>query len=158
APAVAPGCPSLGEDSVLERPDSDVPGRDNVQPGLHELGGAGGGRYPVVWWDPRALTLDVKRVFGIRHPELIEDPGAAVLGADRARYEAWQRARETAREQGARPTFAVKTVTEWSAQPGDAGAREVDVIDAASGIARPSGPRFGTLVHAVLATAPLDSG
>src|SRR5262249_20944577 len=32
------------------------------------------------------------------------------------------------------------------------------VIDAASGIARPSGPRFGTLVHAVLATAPLDSG
>ncbi len=34
---------------------------------------------------------------------------------------------------------------------------EVTVVDAASGIARPAGPRFGTLVHAVLATAALDA-
>ena len=31
----APGCPAFGEDSVLERPDRDTPGRDNVRPGLH---------------------------------------------------------------------------------------------------------------------------
>jgi ATP-dependent exoDNAse (exonuclease V) beta subunit len=32
------------------------------------------------------------------------------------------------------------------------------VMDGASGVARPTGPRFGTLVHAVLATVPLDAG
>jgi ATP-dependent exoDNAse (exonuclease V) beta subunit len=31
------------------------------------------------------------------------------------------------------------------------------VVDAASGLARPSGPRFGTLVHAILATVALDA-
>src|SRR5262249_51160485 len=35
---------------------------------------------------------------------------------------------------------------------------EVMVIDAGSGVARPSGPRFGTLVHAILATVALDAG
>src|SRR5437667_4065866 len=53
APEPAPACPPLGEDSVLERPDRETPGRDNVQPGLHALGAPGDGRYPVVWWDPR---------------------------------------------------------------------------------------------------------
>src|SRR5262249_32622308 len=86
APEPVPGCPPLGEDTVLERPDRDLPGRDNVRPGLHLIGGPNDGRYPVVWWDPRALVLDVKRVFGIRHQELIEDPGPEVLAADRARY------------------------------------------------------------------------
>ena len=32
------------------------------------------------------------------------------------------------------------------------------MIDAASGVARPTGPRFGTLVHAILATVALDAG
>ncbi len=156
----AAGCPAFGEDSVLERPDRELPDRDNVRPGLHAMGGAGGAEYPVVWWDPSALTLDVKRVFGIRHQQLIEDPGPEILAGDRARYEAWQRGREQAREAGARPTYAVETVTAWAreAPPADAPEREVEVFDAASGVARPSGPRFGTLVHAVLATAALDAG
>jgi ATP-dependent exoDNAse (exonuclease V) beta subunit len=51
-------------------------------------------------------------------------------------------------------------VTEWSRR-GAAGDEtllpEVTVIDAASGVARPSGPRFGRLVHAVLATVALDA-
>src|SRR5262249_10430951 len=161
----APGGPPLGEDSVLERPDRDVPGRDNVKPGLHVLGGpdeaAEAPAYPVVWWDPRALVLDVRAAYGIRHQELIEEPGPGVLEEDRRRYEAWQRSRDAARERGARPTFSVETVTQWAARPGagdadDAGP-EGGVVDAAPGIARPSGPRFGTLVHAVLATVPLDA-
>jgi ATP-dependent helicase/nuclease subunit A len=49
APAHAPACPPFGEDSVLERPDRESPGRDNVQPGLHVLGAAGAESYPVVW-------------------------------------------------------------------------------------------------------------
>jgi ATP-dependent exoDNAse (exonuclease V) beta subunit len=160
APGPAPACPPLGEDSVLERPDRETPGRDNVQPGLHALGAPGDGRYPVVWWDPRALTLGVSPQFGIRRQDLIEDPGPEALDADRGRYREWQRAREVALDRGVRPSFAVQTVTAWAqrAAVGDeAPGPEVTVIDAASGIARPAGPRFGTLVHAVLATAALDA-
>ncbi len=158
APRPAPGCPPLGEDSVLERPDRETPGRDNVQPGLHLLGPSGDAGYPVVWWDPRALTLGVRPVFGIRRQDLIEDPGPEVLDADRRRYQEWQRARETALERGARPSFAVQTVTEWARRGGaDVPEPDVTVVDAASGIARPAGPRFGTLVHAVLATVALDA-
>jgi ATP-dependent exoDNAse (exonuclease V) beta subunit len=146
---------------VAARPDRDAPGRDNVKPGLHVFGAEGEGRYPVVWWDPRALTLDVQPQFGIRRQDLIEDPGPDVLDADRRSYQDWQRARAAALERGAKPSFAVQTVTEWARRAAEvAGApeSEVTMIDAASGIARPSGPRFGTLVHAVLATVALDAG
>jgi ATP-dependent exoDNAse (exonuclease V) beta subunit len=158
-PEAAPACPPLGEDSVLQRPDRETPGRDNVRPGLHVLGAPGDGQYPVVWWDPRALTLDVRPVFGLRRQDLIEEAGPDVLEADRRSYQEWQRAREAACEGGARPTFVVQTVTEWArrAADGDAEPPEVTVVDAASGIPRPAGPRFGTLVHAVLATVALDA-
>jgi ATP-dependent exoDNAse (exonuclease V) beta subunit len=160
APKPAPACPTLGEDSVLQRPERETPGRDNVQPGLHVLGAPPDGQYPVVWWDPRALALDVQPVFGIRRQDLIEDAGPGVMEADRERYQAWQRAHEAALGQGSRPSLAVHTVTQWAergaaddAAPGP----EVSVVDAASGLARPSGPRFGTLVHAILATVALDA-
>lgn len=156
----APACPPFGEDSVLQRPDREAPGRDNVQPGLHELGGAGDDPYPVVWWDPRALTLDVRPMFGLRRQDLIEEAGLDVLEADRRSYQEWQRTREATRERGARPTFTVQTVTEWAQRGADgdeARVSEVTLIDAASGITRPSGPRFGTLVHAILATVALDA-
>jgi ATP-dependent exoDNAse (exonuclease V) beta subunit len=160
-PAPAPACPDFGEDSVLDRPDSDVPGRDNVRPGLHVLGDAGDGQYPVVWWDPHSLTLGVEPTFGVRRQDLIEDAGPGVVEEGRRSYQAWQRAREVAREEGARPTFAVRTVTEWAQRAADdeKDRGEVTVIDARPGAqpSGPSGPRFGTLVHAVLATVALDA-
>jgi ATP-dependent helicase/nuclease subunit A len=160
APAPAPSCPPFAEDSVLDRQEQETAGRDNVKPGLHVLGSAAEGRYRVVWWDPRALTLDVQPVFGIRGQSLIEDAGADVLDADRQRYADWRRAREQACEQGARPSLAVQTVSQWAerrAADTEAPQPDVIVVDAASGIPRPTGPRFGTLVHAVLATAALDA-
>ena len=170
APERAPACPPFGEDTVLQRPDRDTPGRDNVQPGLHVLAAAHDDPYPVVWWDPRALTLDVRPLFGLRRQDLIEEPGIDVLTADRESYQAWQRTRDATRERGARPTLTVHTVTAWAQRRAD-GDREpgpeviqldtagVDVLDAsaARSIARPAGPRFGTLVHAVLATVALDA-
>jgi ATP-dependent helicase/nuclease subunit A len=149
---------------VVERPDRETPGRDNVQPGLHVLGTSSDSErppaaYPVVWWDPRALTLGARPAVGIPHQDLIEDPGPEVVEADRRRYADWQRARQVALEQGARASFVVETVTERAQRAGDdqAPEPEVTVVDAASGVARPSGPRFGTLVHAVLATVALDA-
>jgi ATP-dependent exoDNAse (exonuclease V) beta subunit len=159
----APGCPAFGEDSVLERPDSGTPGRDNVRPGLHVLGDEGAGRYGVAWWDPRRLALDVQRVYGLRREDLIKDPGRETAEADRKRYDEWLDARRSAQERGARPSLRVRTVTDRAARGAPDGgegavpAPEVARIVAPPGVARPGGPRFGTLVHAALATIALDA-
>ncbi|HSE94030.1 MAG TPA: UvrD-helicase domain-containing protein, partial [Methylomirabilota bacterium] len=153
APQAAPGCPAFGEDSVLERRDRDTPGPDNVRPGLHAFGD-----YEVTWWDPRMLALDVQRVYGLRREDLILDPGRETVEADRKRYDGWLAARREAQELGARPSLRVSVITEWArAKPeGDEIGRDVVLADGAAGGPRPGGPRFGTLVHAALATVALD--
>jgi ATP-dependent helicase/nuclease subunit A len=158
----APGCPPFGDDSVLERRERDTPGRDNVQPGLHRFGEDAEAAYDVVWWDPRRLALDVRRVYGLRREDLIQDPGRATVDADRARYEAWLAALQAAQREGARPSLRVQSVTAWAATPPEdvrsAGlGADVAVIASAPGAPRPGGPRFGTLVHAALATVALDA-
>jgi len=159
--AEASGCPAFGEDSILERPDRDVPGRDNVRPGLHTFG-AGAARYEVAWWDPRRLALDAPRSYGLRREDLIQDPGRPIVEADRRRYDDWRAGREAAQQRGTRPSLSVRAVTEWArATPiGDETAGRADgvaLVTAARGATRPAGPRFGTLVHAVLATVALDA-
>jgi ATP-dependent exoDNAse (exonuclease V) beta subunit len=127
---------------------------------LHLFDGGSELPYGIVWWDPRALTLDQRPTFGIRRQELIEDAGPEVVETERRRYLEWQASREAALEQGMRPSLVVRTVTDWARSPdGDAdGAEpEVTVVDASSGLARPSGPRFGSLVHAILAIIALDA-
>jgi ATP-dependent helicase/nuclease subunit A len=152
-PQAAPGCPVFGDDSVLERPDRDTPGRDNVRPGGHAFGD-----YDVAWWDPRQLALDVQRVYGLRREDLILEPGREIVDADRARYEDWLAARRAAQEAGARPSVRVRVVTEWArAKPDGDEAVDVELIEAVARGPRPSGPRFGTLVHAALATVALDA-
>jgi ATP-dependent exoDNAse (exonuclease V) beta subunit len=163
----AHGCPSFGEDSVLDRPDRDAPGQDNVRPGLHAFGEGVDGGYDVVWWDPRALELNVQRVYGLRREDLIVDTDRATVDADRKRYEDWLAARQAAIDAGARASVRVRVVTEWAratpdgegSRVGEAALRERDVtlIEAAARGPRPTGPRFGTLVHATLATVALDA-
>jgi hypothetical protein len=87
---------------VLERPDRDVPGPDNVRPGLHLLDVPAELPCPVVWWDPSALTFGVQPMLAIRGQHLIEEPSPDMLDADRRSYQAWPRAREVAREAGLR--------------------------------------------------------
>jgi ATP-dependent helicase/nuclease subunit A len=165
----APGCPAFGEDSVLERPESDTPGRDNVRPGLHAFDESLDDPYGVVWWDPRCLALDVRRVYGLRREDLIQDPGRELVEADRKRYDDWLAARQAAQERGVQPSLRVRAVTEW-ARTGSAGdeiaalARDAALVVATPGAApgtapgaRPAGPRFGTLVHAALASVALDA-
>jgi ATP-dependent exoDNAse (exonuclease V) beta subunit len=164
-PAAAPGCPAFGEDSVL-RPDGDAPGPDNVRPGLHALG-AGNAAYAVVWWDPARLDLEVEPLLGLRRDDLLKEVGGGIVEADRARYDAWQAARRATLERGAQPSLIVRPITEWArvteAEPPDLSTIDVQVVDVGvadggAGVGRPSGPRFGTLVHAVLAAVPLDAG
>jgi ATP-dependent exoDNAse (exonuclease V) beta subunit len=159
----APGCPAFGDDSVLERPDRDSPGSDNVRPGLHVFwDDDAGARYDVAWWDPRQLAMDVQRVYGLRREDLIQDPGRETVESDRKRYDEWLAGRREAQELGARPSLRVRTVTEWARATPDgeesaALGREVALVSAAPGAARPGGARFGTLVHAALATIALDA-
>ena len=148
----APGCPAFGDDSVLERSDSDVPGDDNVRPGLHAFTD-----YGVVWWDPRCLSLDVRRVYGLRREDLIADPGRDVVAADRRVYDDWLTGRRAALEDGGQPSLRVVAATEWTRTAPDQSAPDVELVDASPGVARPRGPRFGVLVHATLAMVALDA-
>jgi ATP-dependent exoDNAse (exonuclease V) beta subunit len=161
APHEAAGCPAFGEDSVLERPDRDTPGRDNVRPGLHAFGSDPSG-YGVVWWDPRRLGLTGQPLYGLRRDDLIQDPGRGIVEGDRARYDQWLDERRAAQERGAQPSIRLRTATDWarSRRDGDdraAIAREVELVAVTPAAPRPSGPRFGTLVHATLATVALDA-
>jgi ATP-dependent exoDNAse (exonuclease V) beta subunit len=156
----APGCPAFGEDTVL-RHDDEAPGPDNVRPGLHDLA-TSDGPCPVVWWDPARLALDVEPLLGLRRDDLLKDVGGDVVAADLARHEAWQAARRAVVERGARPSLVVQPVTTWASAPGseppDLATIDVEVVDVGGAVDRPRGPRFGTLVHAVLAAVALDAG
>jgi ATP-dependent helicase/nuclease subunit A len=73
-------------------------------------------------------------------------------------YIAWRTAREQAVSDASRPSLLVRTVTQWSGASGsDEMAPAVEVITMPGGDRRPRGPRYGTLVHAALATVPLDA-
>jgi ATP-dependent exoDNAse (exonuclease V) beta subunit len=151
-PAVATGCPMFGDDSVLDRSDGDAPGNDNVRPGLHAFSD-----YRVVWWDPQCLKLDVTKVYGLRREDLIQEPERSVVDADRRTYDAWVSGRELALATGAVPSIRVRPVTEWARDKSDGATPDVELVEASVGVSRPTGPRFGTLVHATLAAIPLDA-
>ena len=112
-------------------------------------------RYPVVWWDPRTLRLDIDAHFGIRQEELLsKDTPEDVVEADLDTYRIWRRSRDMTVARAAEPSVVVETATE-RAEGGNA-CPHVDVIRLQAAADRPSGIRFGSLVHAVLATVPFD--
>src|SRR5581483_3345622 len=139
----APGCVEFkSKDSVLVRPGGSA-GTSTVSPGLHVRSAdpPGSGEFAVVWWDPRALKLGAEAPLGIRRPELIvKDVAPDIVEAGLAAYNSWRERRRQILASGAQSALAVQTVTELAK-----GAAE-----------RPSGRRFGALMHAVLATLPLD--
>ena len=111
--------------------------------------------YPVVWWDPRMLRLDIDIHFGIRQEELLsKDTPDDVVEADLNTYRAWRRSRDETVARAAEPSLVVQTATE-RAEGGSVRPR-VEVIRLPASDDRPSGIRFGSLVHAVLATVPFD--
>jgi ATP-dependent helicase/nuclease subunit A len=162
--AAGAGCPPFKRDSVLERPDGGIAPASSVSPGLHRIG-EGDAAHEIVWWDPSALHLDVAPPYGLRREELIaRNVPDQVIDEGTRRYELWRDDRQAVLARGRAPWVAVSTMTEWAAA--DAawtfeegpleGVAEAEVVTIASAPGRPSGPRFGTLVHAALATVPLD--
>ena len=158
-PTAAAACPPFRKDSVLRRPDESMALPQTVSPGAHRMANGTDAPFDVVWWDPAALRLGAEPPFGLRRQELISkdvDPGVVAEG--QRRYIAWRDARERAVADARRPSLRVRTVTQWSAglAPGDA-SPAVDVVTLPGAGERPKGPRYGTLVHAALATVPLDA-
>jgi ATP-dependent exoDNAse (exonuclease V) beta subunit len=150
----APGCPPFGEASRAPRPQ-DRPGEREatVRPGLHRFAAAG---HEVVWWDPTALPAGGEENFGLRQQAVLhEEPAAEAEG--QARYDAWRASRRERLELGRRRTRDVVIATELEEGPAlyqPHIAFEATRRDAG----RPSGPRFGTLVHTLLRDLPLDAG
>ncbi|HYP75651.1 MAG TPA: UvrD-helicase domain-containing protein [Polyangiaceae bacterium] len=150
--APAPGCPSFGPDSVLSRSaQTQATPEDSVAPGLHRSQAGN----PVVWWDPRVLKLRVQVLSGVRQQKLLGDSPLSAEGM--SRYAAWQARRQLTLASSSRPSIVAHTMTELSKQVlGEAATAAVErtAVDRSG---RPRGPRFGTLVHAVLAFAPFDA-
>jgi ATP-dependent helicase/nuclease subunit A len=149
----APGCPAFKKDSVLLRPDNDPALPHTVAPGLHRFDAG----HEVVWWDPLALKLGAEPPFGLRRQELIvKDVAPEVLHAGLVRHRRWAEARDAAIAAGKTPSVRVLTATEWAMRAADdLPAREVDLISFDSVAGQPGGARYGTLVHAAIATTPL---
>ena len=154
-PKAAPGCPEFGARSVLDRP-ANLMGHEeySVRPGLHR---PETGEIDVVWWDPAGLRLDVEGNFGLRQAEILaEDKDGDSDKQSTVDYEKWKRQREALIEEGSRPQFEVFTATEaLTAAPVSASA--IQIVQLEKPADRPSGPRFGTLVHVVLRDVSLDA-
>ncbi|MBX3269645.1 MAG: UvrD-helicase domain-containing protein [Sandaracinaceae bacterium] len=149
--APAPGCPPFGGDSVVTRPlDAPHDGAASVAPGLHRVRDA-----EVVWWDPSTLGLGRVSAGGLRRFSLLapgEDGDARVEA-----YHAWVAEQRALRERAAAPSWRVAPVTQLAyAASQSAHAPAIESTDAPRQ-GRPSGKRFGTLVHEVLAACPLDA-
>ncbi|MDP9322454.1 MAG: PD-(D/E)XK nuclease family protein, partial [Acidobacteriota bacterium] len=117
--------------------------------------------YPVVWWDPHVLSLERDSGYGLRRDDLIAKDGDPVMVAARlAEYQQWRFDRDEAVVRGRRPSLRVRTATSVALDrtfESASAAPEIEVIDFSRSAERPFGPRFGTLVHATLATVPLDA-
>lgn len=115
--------------------------------------------YGVVWWDPAQLTLDVDVRFGIRQEELLsKNTPPEVVEEDLQRYRGWRRRRDEAIARGSRASLVIETATERarSATSARVPSPPVEVIELPTASDRPTGARFGSVVHAVLASAPLE--
>ncbi|MEZ5351454.1 MAG: UvrD-helicase domain-containing protein [Bryobacteraceae bacterium] len=147
----APGCPPFGRATVFNRPQELVgDGELSVRPGLHV---PRTGEHGVVWWDPSRLGLKVESSFGIRQREILAEDG----GSSHAEMEQWRERRETLNRKGSRARFEIFTPSETGSAPeGFRCEIAVERTDRVEG--RPIGPRFGTLVHAMLRDVDFKEG
>jgi ATP-dependent exoDNAse (exonuclease V) beta subunit len=164
-PQPAPGCPPFGDDTVLERPAKARPSGPAIKPGLHA---PIAGEHEVVVWCPKSLPLGREDDAGLRQDRILRADASGKSTAAKDGVEAharWKDARDVALASASVPSVVVRTPTDLKEAAGAAAAGEdtspapevpIQETTAARGL-RPSGKRFGVLVHAVLAAVPLDA-
>jgi ATP-dependent helicase/nuclease subunit A len=175
----APRCPEFkSKDSVLVRPAGSG-GTSTVSPGVHARKASSSGlllhppprgageekskenEFSVVWWDPRVLKLGAEAPLGIRRPELIvKDVKPEIVESGLRTYNSWRKQLDQAIAAGGQNSVAVQTVTQaaktFTERALDSQLPPVEIVELPRAANRPSGRRFGVLVHAVLAGVPLD--
>jgi ATP-dependent exoDNAse (exonuclease V) beta subunit len=143
----APGCPKFGGTTVLNRPP-EYGEEVSVQPGLHypKTGGQ-----PVVWFDPAVLGLRVRKAEGVENEQVLNGtPDQAAEGL--RSYREWWDARASRIERGSTPRYRTM-LAEKLAHAEEADAIEVETVTLEAAAGRPSGRKFGRLVHDILQRA-----
>jgi ATP-dependent exoDNAse (exonuclease V) beta subunit len=107
------------------------------------------------------LALEAEEHFGVRQQRILEadETGTEVARAEQS-YNQWKDGRAAAIEQASRPSIKVQTATAFAAAAGlsEPDLRRIQIVTVSrADIERPSGRRFGALVHAVLAAVDLDA-
>jgi ATP-dependent exoDNAse (exonuclease V) beta subunit len=144
SPQPAPGCPKFGEATVLNRPP-DQWEEKSVKPGLHY---PKTGKHPVVWFDPAVLDLKVQRTEGVENEQVLTGTPEQTAEGLR-RYQEWKEAR-AARIAAARvPQFRVATA-ELMGRVSEAEWIDVRTVTIPIETGRPTGRKFGRLVHDIL--------
>ncbi len=157
-PEPAIHCPPFGDDSAMLRPqDAPATTEDSVKPGAHV---PQAGAHRVIWWDPAVLGLDRAEMGGMRQRQILaaDTDAAKTHAADSERAHAeWQAMRTYALGAGALQTRVTTSVTDAAGRGVDPSPHLHVAVErtATSRIGRPNGLRFGSLVHAILATVPL---
>ena len=109
------------------------------------------------------LALEVEEHAALRHQRILEvDPDGAAAVASEQNYAAWKEGREALLSRASQPSISVQTVTAFARleAPKDLRAHppvQVEMIERGD-FERPSGRRFGALVHALLASIDLNAG
>jgi len=151
-PEEAPGCPAFGSDSVRTRPRSAKTENDaSVSPGLHR---PALGAHHVTWWDPHILDLDRTPKAGLRHQKILE-AGGDDEGRGQAAYDAWKARRDESIASGEVASIRVHAVTDFTSSVKGSDF-PVEVIEVDRKRERPSGSRFGSLVHTIFARVDLS--
>jgi ATP-dependent exoDNAse (exonuclease V) beta subunit len=116
-------------------------GEISVHPGLHG---------EVVWWDPSKLRLNVQPKMGLTNEHLLMEGDSNGL----QRFHDWRKRRDQTIEQGSHKTFEIVIASDGSPM---ASTITVDTQSIPKQAGRPSGRRFGTLVHAILRDVDLQA-
>jgi ATP-dependent exoDNAse (exonuclease V) beta subunit len=176
-PTPAVGCPVFpSKDSVMNRPDGDPARGSTVAPGEYvferrtptvdrraltaDRRPPTADNYSVVWWDPHILNLGAGSPFGLRRDDLIAKDGEPAGSAARlATYNAWRAERDAIVAAAKAPSLSIRIASDEPSRHRaiDGEPVEIRIEDLARLDGRPFGPRFGTLVHATLATIPLTA-
>jgi ATP-dependent helicase/nuclease subunit A len=151
--ANAPGCPKFGSVTVLNRPP-DQPEEVSVKPGLHY---PKSGSHTVVWFDPAVLALRVAKAEGVENEQVLSGSNEQAVEGLRL-YQEWKDGRAQRLELGKTPRYRVATA-ETSGTAAEAEHIPVETITLPVVAGRPTGRKFGRVVHDILqhAATPHDA-
>lgn len=150
------GCPIFFSDATIVGEPPQISGIEarGVMPGLHQPR-AGGHR--VVWWDPHLLKGTAPARYGLRNEPLLGADVQEVADATLAAYDAWKEQRAHALSRGEAASLTPFAASEPTAPQPPPGGYAISELHLPREAGRPSGTRFGTLVHTVLRDVALDA-